>query len=113
MDDWINYPAPGAAALTEAGRAIADQSHAPSTHEELLAFVRQLVGPARSRIIDALVDVYPEALPKTELAERAGASSSSSGYTNNLGNLRSLGLIDYPEPGYAAATPVLFLEAAA
>ena len=32
------------------------------------------------------------------------------GYFNNLGALRSLGLIDYPEPGYVKAEPVLFLE---
>jgi hypothetical protein len=108
----IDYPAPGAAALTADGRAIADHAHAPRTHEELLAYVRTLVGPARSRIVDALVDVYPDALPKDELAARAGASASSSGYTNNLGSLRSLGLIDYPSPGYAVATGVLFLEAA-
>lgn len=29
---------------------------------------------------------------------------------NNLGSLRSLGLIDYPSPGAAAALPVLFLD---
>ena len=80
--------------------------------EEMLAFVRRLVGGAKARIIDALVDVYPEALPKDELADRAGASAASSSYTNNLGSLRSLGLIDYPAPGCAVATPVLFLEAA-
>jgi hypothetical protein len=30
---------------------------------------------------------------------------------NNLGRLRSLGLIDYPRPGQVVALPVLFLEA--
>lgn len=108
----IAYPVPGTAALTEEGRAIADGSGAPATEEEMLAFVRSLVGGSRARIIDALVEVYPEALGKEELAERAGASPRSSGYTNNLGSLRSLGLIKYPEPGMAAATPVLFLEQA-
>jgi hypothetical protein len=108
----IDYPAPGAAALTEPGRAIADHVSAPRTHEDLLAYVRRLIGPARSRIVDALVAVYPEPLRKEELADRAGASATSSGYTNNLGSLRTLGLIDYPAPGYAVATPVLFLEAA-
>jgi hypothetical protein len=29
---------------------------------------------------------------------------------NNLGSLRSLGLLDYPQPGHAAAQSVLFLE---
>lgn len=108
----IDYPGPGAAALTAAGRAIADHTRAPASHDEMLHFVRGLVGPAKARILDALVDVYPEALPKDQLADRAGASPSSSGYTNNLGSLRSLGLIDYPAAGYAAATSVLFLEAA-
>lgn len=35
---------------------------------------------------------------------------ASSGYTNNLGALRSLGLVDYPRPGRVVALPVLFLE---
>lgn len=37
------------------------------------------------------------------------AGSASSGYANNLGALRSLGLIDYPSPGMVAATDLLFL----
>lgn len=109
----IDYPAPGAAALTADGRQDADHTQAPGSHDEMMQFVRGLVGPAKARILDALVNVYPDALPKDELAARAGASASSSGYTNNLGSLRSLGLIDYPSPGYAGATAVLFLEAAA
>jgi hypothetical protein len=108
----IDYPLRGTAALTDHGRTLADAHQAPATADEMQAFVRQLVGPAKARIIDALIGVYPDALPKEELADRAGASATSSGYTNNLGALRSLGLIDYPAPGYVAARPVLFLEAA-
>ena len=37
-------------------------------------------------------------------------SPTSGGYFNNLGSLRSLGLVDYPQPGTVAAQPVLFLE---
>lgn len=108
----IDYPAPGAVAFTEAGRPYGDAGSAPSTVDELHRYVRQLVGGAKARILDALISVYPEALPKAELATRAGASPTSSGYTNNLGSLRSLGLIDYPGAGLVAAQPVLFLEAA-
>lgn len=108
----IDYPVKGTAALTDAGRALADGQQAPASAEEMQEFVRGLVGPSKARIVDVLVEVYPDALPKEELADRAGASATSSGYTNNLGSLRSLGLIDYPTPGYAVATPVLFLEAA-
>jgi hypothetical protein len=57
-----------------------------------------------------LIKVYPHALTKDDLAERIGVSPTSGGYFNNLGSLRSLGLLDYPRPSEVAARPVLFLE---
>jgi hypothetical protein len=42
------------------------------------------------------------------LAEEAEQSATSGGYSNNLGALRSLGLIDYPVPGQVVATALLF-----
>jgi hypothetical protein len=44
------------------------------------------------------------------LAQQARRPPTSSGYTNNLGRLRSLGLIDYPQRGQVDATPTLSLE---
>lgn len=104
----IDYPSPGRVALTDSGREIAIASAAPSTHDELHRYVFGLVGASKTRLLEQLIAVYPNALPKAELAERAGASASSSGYTNNLGSLRSLGLIDYPAPGQVVALKVLF-----
>ena len=46
----------------------------------------------RVRILRALIDAYPEPVSKPDLAEEAGQSPTSSGYTNNLGALRGLGL---------------------
>jgi hypothetical protein len=66
---------------------------------------------SQSRILRELVAVYPQAVPKTELAEAIGQSPSSSGYANNLGRLRTLGFIDYPSPGRVTATPIQFLAA--
>ncbi len=63
--------------------------------------------PARQRILDKLAwcdqrGVYP---PRKEtLAAVCGASARSSAYTNNLGALRSAGLIDYPAPGLVELT---------
>jgi uncharacterized protein len=108
----IDYPAAGTAALTPAGRDLA-HADAPRGVDELHAYVRALVGPSRARILNELIATYPDALPKDELALRVGVSAKSSGYTNNLGSLRSLGLIDYPEAGVAVALPVLFLDGAA
>jgi hypothetical protein len=104
----IDYPQPGRVALTDHGRELAVAQPGLATDSELHAFVRQLVGESKWRILDALIGEYPHALSKQDLAAAAGASPTSSGYTNNLGSLRSLGLIDYPEPGMVAALPVLF-----
>jgi hypothetical protein len=104
----IDYPQPGRVALTDHGRELAVAQPGLATHSELHAFVRQLVGESKWRILEALIGEYPDALSKHLLANAAGASPTSSGYTNNLGSLRSLGLIDYPEPGMVAALPVLF-----
>lgn len=106
----IDYPAPGTVQLTPEGRQSAVADGAVSTVPELHAYVRRLVGPAKARILDALIADYPASVAKDELAGRASTSATSSGYTNNLGNLRSLGLIDYPQPGHVVAQPVLFLE---
>jgi hypothetical protein len=98
--------------MTSATNALADSAAAPASAQELQAYVRQLVGASKARLLDELIAAYPDAVPKDELADRADVSAKSSGYTNNLGSLRSLGLIDYPTPGYVVALPVLFLEAA-
>ena len=57
-----------------------------------------------------LIDRHPEAMHRTELATAVGNSATSSGFANNLGALRSLGLIDYPQRGQVAATALLFPE---
>lgn len=108
----IEYPFPGVVALTDVGRVVADPPSVPLSTEQLQEALCSRLSKSQAAILRALIDAYPEAIPKLELAERVGASPTSSGYTNNLGALRSLGLIDYPAPGLVAALPVLFLEAA-
>jgi uncharacterized protein DUF87/helicase HerA-like protein len=107
---YLDYPAPGRVALTEAGRAASSPTTPITSVSQLhAAWFSKLSGP-QARILGVLIDRYPRAIDKEELAERAGASPSSSAYTNNLGSLRSLGLISYPGRGLAAATSVLFPE---
>lgn len=109
-DGLIEYPSGGTVALTDAGRAIASTDGVPSTTDELHDAIRAKLPPAKWRIVETLIAAYPNPLPKDDLAERIGVSPTSGGFFNNLGSLRSLGLIDYPQPGAAAALPVLFLE---
>jgi hypothetical protein len=104
----ISYPQPGFVALTDAGKEAARSSQSIRSIDDLhQAWYAKLPRPKVS-ILMCLVECYPESIGKGELAERAGQSPTSSGYTNNLGSLRSLGLIDYPAPGYVAATDLLF-----
>ncbi len=108
----IDYPQQGYVALTDAGRAAAvvDESSPTSSRELQDAICRKLPGP-QERIVRAAVKVYPQSLERGALADLAGASVSSSAFMNNLGALRSLGLLEYPRQGEVAAAAVLFLEA--
>lgn len=105
----IEYPAGGLVALTDAGRKAAQQTE-PLTVEEMQESLCRKVGLSKAAIVRALIDIYPNSIKKDELAERIGVSPTSGGYFNNLGALRTLGVIDYPSPGSVAALPVLFLE---
>lgn len=107
----IDYPETGAVALTSAGRALADPPEtAPVTEADLHRQVRDLVTPARWRLLEQLITAHPVPISRADLADRAGVSAISSGYANNLGGLHSLGLVEYPRKGFVAAGQVLFLS---
>lgn len=107
----IDYPGKGAVVLTGDGSAIAASADDISTSAELQAALFARLPGAQVRILQALVDVYPDSIERTALSEIAGVSAASSGYANNLGALRSLGLLDYPASRQVAATSALFLGA--
>lgn len=109
-EGFIDYPTPGDVALTDVGRGAAVTDGVPQTTKELHAMLCTKLPPAKWRIVEELIAVYPQSLDKVELAERCGVPETSGGYKNNLGSLRSLGIIDYPQPGTVAAQPMLFLE---
>ncbi|MCC5640648.1 hypothetical protein LC593_33420 [Nostoc sp. CHAB 5844] len=104
---WVVQPV---VALTKLGKT---ETHSAVKIHELdqlhQAWYDKLSNP-QTRIVKALISVYPRSLDRETLASKAGVSSTSSGYTNNLGALRSLGIIDYPNPGRVVATSILFPE---
>jgi Mn-dependent DtxR family transcriptional regulator len=106
----IAYPSGGTVDLTDAGAALATTGGVPSTTEELHTAIREKLPPAKWRILEALIPLFPKAISKDDLAARLDVQPTSGAYANNLGSLRSLGLVDYPQPGHVAARPVLFLE---
>ena len=61
-------------------------------------------------VLEVLIGAYPSAMSREDLADRVGNTVTSGGFKNNLGRLRSLGLLDYPSSGEAVATKLLFPE---
>lgn len=98
---FIEYPTPGEVGFTEEGRAIATPSDdRRPVHEHWL----DVVTPPQRAILEALIARHPEAIEKDELAGEIGVSPTSGGYFNNLGRLRTLGAIAYPQRGHVALT---------
>jgi len=106
----ITYPSAGTVALTEVGRETAEPVDVPTTSEELHRMLFAKLSGSQQKVLAEVIRQYPDAIGKDDLAEAAGQSPTSGGYFNNLGRLRSLGLIDYPTPRQVVALPVLFLE---
>lgn len=94
--------------LAAAGADVAEYPLAPGTQDELHAAVlERLKGPER-RILEPLLEAYPDPLSNEELAERAGYSAKGGAFNNPKGRLRTLELIKYPERGVAVASDFLF-----
>jgi uncharacterized protein len=104
------YPDSDSVDLTDAGRAIANPQSAPLTTRELHNVIFARLPSPQARVLRPLIDRYPDPVQREELADRAGYSVNSSSFTNALGALRTMGLIDYPSSADAVALPVLFLE---
>ena len=55
-----------------------------------------------------LLEIYPSDISKDELAEQTGYVPRSGGFNNPCGRLRTLGLVEYPQPGKVVAQDILF-----
>ena len=96
--------------LTESGRRVA---HAPAvalTTQALHAHVLERLPGPEQRLLQPLLAAWPKALGDTELAEVSRYTAGSGAFNNPKGRLRSLGLIEYPQPREARARDLLFLE---
>lgn len=106
----IEYVAGDRIRTTPPGRAAADAPDVPLTnaalHEAVLA---RLNGPQR-RILQPLLDAYPEPVRNDDLARAAGYAVAGA-FNNPKGRLRSLGLIEYLPDG-VRARDLLFPEGA-
>lgn len=106
----ITYPRPGQLELTEDGKAKADAPAKPPTQNEMHSRVMAKLKGPQQRILAPAIAAYPDECSNDQLADEAGYSASSGNFGNLKGSLRSLGLIDYPQPGYVRAADWLFVE---
>lgn len=106
----ISYPVPGTVELTDAGRVLAQEPEGVKTEAELQESILRRLSRPQATILTILIDRAPEEIDRETLAELAEQSPKSSGFTNNLGRLHSLKLVEYPRPGWVRAAPTLFLE---
>lgn len=96
--------------LTQAGMDIAGPQQHPLDQEEMAASCRHLLTPAQCSIFDALYHAYPHGMSREDLAQAARASSTSSAFSNNLGAMRSAGMIDYGSDKTVHMQKWIFLE---
>jgi hypothetical protein len=106
----INYPNSESLELTEQGRAQTRSYDQPISPDEVQRAILSRLPKPQANILQVLINAYRDPVNRVDLAEQAGQSPTSSGFTNNLGALRSLGVIEYPNAESARALPVLFLE---
>lgn len=110
---YITYPSNGACALTDAGFALAGDADIEQTSEGVQAVFLERLSDPEQRVMRALITAYPDSMTKQDVGAAAGytvGEKVGGAFGNYLGRLRSLGLIDYPAPGEAIATAMLFLE---
>lgn len=90
-------------ALTAEGRAIANATAAPTSRAELhQLWLSRLDASAQRRMLEALIDSYPEALDRQTLGARAGVDPNVSTFRIHLGRLRKFNLVEGSEELRAA-----------
>ncbi len=105
----IEYPAAGTVGLTSKGRQGIGLQDPPTT-QDVRDRIMRLLSKAQGHLLEILLDIHPQAIGRAELAERAGVPESSGGFKNNLGALRTAGLIEYPSGGQTMCADWLFIE---
>lgn len=107
----IDYPSAGTVVLTDAGRKLAAKFPRPRSPVEIQERVIAMLGGTHEKLLRPLVKIYPRSMSREDLGRAAGYGNlMSKGFANSVSRLSSLGLVKYPQRGFVAAAPVLFLE---
>lgn len=107
----ITNPSGGQIQLTDDGRRLAvfEQGEMLASEKLHEALYRKLDG-YKGDLLRVIIDVYPEAINKTDLATRAGKSETSSTFTGNISDLLDFGFIEQAGPKLVKASDILFVK---
>lgn len=106
----ISYPSKGTCSLTPDGFALTAAPVARTLAELLDAICAKVPRRPLDPMLRRVVAAGHAGISRADLADALDKSASSSGFQNDLGALRSLGTIDYPEPGEVRAAGYLLGE---
>jgi len=94
--------------MTDKGRAIALSPKVPPNAAGLHQIIfANLKGPEK-KLLRLLLTAHPESIGNVPLAAAAGYDPESGGFKNPRSRLRTLGLVEYVEPGETRAQDFLF-----
>lgn len=105
----VEYPSGGTVRMTDAGRALSTPPLSPVSTADLHAMVRAILNGPQWRILEPLLNAYPDDMTRDDLAAAANYEVGGGSFQNPLGSLRTLGLVDYPSPGRVVAQSVMFI----
>ena len=106
----IDYSGAGMVELTEAGFVQAEPPPRVLTFKDMHAMVLDKLPRSEGTVLSVLLHVYPGAIDRYQLADRSNYDPKGGRFSNIVGTLSGLGLVEYPERGMVRAAPVLFLE---
>lgn len=90
---FIAYDGDHVSASEKGLAAIPTWEPLPTEPQEIIGFWTQKLGQAKGKILTAIFENNP--IEREQLAEITGYTESGGAFGNTLGNLRTLGLIDY------------------
>jgi len=73
---------------------VGEVTPAPQTHEEIVAMWKGILVAGAGRMLDVVIEAYPEPVTKEELGIRAELTSSAGTFSNYLSLLRRNGLVE-------------------
>ena len=110
VNGMVEYVSGNRIRLTDTGKRTAVYPEGIGTNEELhQAVLSRLPGPEQ-RLLTPLLKSYPSAMHNQTLADAAGYTAGAGAFNNPRGRLKTLGLIEYPQPGMVRAKDLLFPE---